>query len=246
MHLLRTQPGGFVADDNIADLGQTPAELVILCSGDSSLALLAEAAQQLPDDYPSLRLANPMQVQNHGSVDLYFDEVLQHAKVILLSLHGGIGYWRYGIERLVQLAERGVTLILVPGDDRPDPELSALSTVPAGQAERLWHFCARAGGITPCSFIVAWQANGWAVTMPGTNRRSCRVVRFIIRLIPARHSRTGKPTGSRGNRWPRCCSIARTCRRPTPRLSMCSASVCRRRGSTPCRLPWPALKNQAA
>ena len=145
MHLLRTQPGGFVADDNIADLGQTPAELVILCSGDSSLALLAEAAQQLPDDYPSLRLANPMQVQNHGSVDLYVDEVLQHAKVILLSLHGGIGYWRYGIERLVQLAERGVTLILVPGDDRPDPELSALSTVPVEQAERLWHFLRQGG-----------------------------------------------------------------------------------------------------
>ena len=40
MHLLSTQPGGFVSDDNIADLGQTPAELVILCSGDSSLALL--------------------------------------------------------------------------------------------------------------------------------------------------------------------------------------------------------------
>lgn len=85
MHLLRTQPGGFISDDNIADLGQTPAELVILCSGDSSLALLAEAAQQLPDDYPSLRLANPMQVQNHASVDLYVDQVLRHAKVILIS-----------------------------------------------------------------------------------------------------------------------------------------------------------------
>ena len=145
MHLLRTQPGGFVSDDNIADLGQTPAELVILCSGDSSLALLAEAAQQLPEDYPSLRLANPMQVQNHASVDLYVDQVLQHAKVILLSLHGGIGYWRYGIERLVQLAERGVTLILVPGDDRPDPELSGLSTVPAEQGERLWHFLRQGG-----------------------------------------------------------------------------------------------------
>ncbi|MDN5402445.1 MAG: cobaltochelatase subunit CobN, partial [Pseudomonas sp.] len=146
MHLLRTQPGGFVADDNIADLGQTPAELVILCSGDSSLALLAEAAQQLPEDYPSLRLANPMQVQNHASVDLYVDEVLRHAKVILLSLHGGIGYWRYGIERLVELAERGVTLILVPGDDRPDPELSSLSTVAAEHRERLWHFL-RQGGL---------------------------------------------------------------------------------------------------
>ena len=73
-----------MSDDNIADLGQTPAELVILCSGDTSLALLAEAAQQLPDDYPSVRLANPMQVQNHASVDLYVDEVLRHAKVVVI------------------------------------------------------------------------------------------------------------------------------------------------------------------
>lgn len=58
---------------------------MILCSGDSSLALLAEAAQQLPDDFPSFRLANPMQVQNHASVDLYVDQVLRHAKVILIS-----------------------------------------------------------------------------------------------------------------------------------------------------------------
>jgi cobaltochelatase CobN len=145
MHLLRTQPGGFVPDDSIADLGQTPAELVILCSGDSHLALLAEAAQQLPDDYPSLRLANPMQVQNHASVDLYVDQVLRHAKVILISLHGGIGYWRYGVERLVELAGRGVLLILVPGDDRPDPELSGLSTVPAAEGERLWHFLRQGG-----------------------------------------------------------------------------------------------------
>lgn len=146
MHLLRTQPGGFVPDDSIADLGQTPAELVILCSGDSSLALLAEAAQQLPQDYPSLRLANPMQVQNHASVDLYVDEVLRHARVILISLHGGIGYWRYGVERLMELAGRGVQVILVPGDDRPDPELSDLSTVSAMDRDRLWQFL-RQGGL---------------------------------------------------------------------------------------------------
>ncbi|MCW2271427.1 MULTISPECIES: cobaltochelatase subunit CobN [Pseudomonas] len=145
MHLLRTQPGGFVPDDSIADLGQTPAELVILCSGDSHLALLAETAQQLPEDFPSLRLANPMQVQNHASVDLYVDEVLRHAKVILVSLHGGVGYWRYGVEQLLELAARGVQLILVPGDDRPDPQLSSLSTVSAAQAERLWHYLRQGG-----------------------------------------------------------------------------------------------------
>ncbi|WP_095108561.1 cobaltochelatase subunit CobN [Pseudomonas sp. Irchel 3E20] len=160
MHLLRTQPGGFVADDNIADLGQTPAELVVLCSGDSSLALLAEAARQLPEDYPSLRLANPMQVQNHASVDLYVEQVLQHAKVILISLHGGIGYWRYGIERLVQLAERGVQLILVPGDDRPDPELSDLSTVAAPERDRLWQFL-RQGGLGNALDFYRCLASGW-------------------------------------------------------------------------------------
>ncbi|WP_122664395.1 cobaltochelatase subunit CobN [Pseudomonas viridiflava] len=145
MHLLRTQPGGFVPDDSIADLGQTPAELVILCSGDSSLALLAEAAQQLPEDYPTLRLANPMQIQNHASVDLYFDEVLRHAKVILISLHGGIGYWRYGVERLMELAARGVQVIMVPGCDRHDPELTERSTAPADDCHRLWQFLRQGG-----------------------------------------------------------------------------------------------------
>lgn len=160
MHLLRTQPGGFVPDDSIADLGQTPAELVILCSGDSHLALLAEAAQQLPEDYPSLRLANPMQVQNHASVDLYVDQVLRHAKVILISLHGGIGYWRYGVERLVELAGRGVQLILVPGDDRPDPELSGLSSVAAEEGERLWHFL-RQGGMHNALELYRCLASRW-------------------------------------------------------------------------------------
>ncbi|MFJ2709863.1 cobaltochelatase subunit CobN [Pseudomonas sp. NPDC087346] len=160
MHLLRTQPGGFVSDDNIADLGQTPAELVILCSGDSSLALLAEAAQQLPEDYPSLRLANPMQVQNHASVDLYVDEVLRHAKVILISLHGGIAYWRYGVERLIELSERGVQVILVPGDDRPDPELSDLSTVGAEDRDRLWQFL-RQGGMGNALDFFRCLANRW-------------------------------------------------------------------------------------
>ena len=147
MHLLRTQPGSQVPVDSIADLGQTPAELVILCTGDSQLSLLAEVARQLPADYPSLRLASPAQLSNHASVDLYTEQVLQHAKVILISVHGGVSYWRYGIERLVELGERGVQVIMVPGCDNPDPELLALSTVPAADAERLWQFLRQGGAV---------------------------------------------------------------------------------------------------
>ncbi len=145
MHLLRTQPGSQLPVDSIADLGQTPAELVILCTGDSHLSLLAEVARQLPADYPSLRLASPAQLSNHASVDLYVEQVLQHAKVILISVHGGVSYWRYGIERLVELAERGARVIMVPGCDNPDPELMALSNVPVAEAERLWQFLRQGG-----------------------------------------------------------------------------------------------------
>lgn len=240
MHLLRTQPGGFVSDDNIADLGQTPAELVILCSGDSSLALLAEAAQQLPDDYPSLRLANPMQVQNHASVDLYVDEVLRHAKVILISLHGGIGYWRYGIQRLVELAEQGVQLILVPGDDRPDPELSGLSTVDAPARDRLWHFLRQGGLGNALDFYRCLASSYLGAITPGTSRKPWRALRFITHTKPMPASMIGRQTGTLHGRWRRCCSTARTCRRPIPLLSMCSASACRLRASTRCQWRWPA------
>ncbi|MBF7141107.1 MULTISPECIES: cobaltochelatase subunit CobN [Pseudomonas] len=167
MHLLRTQPGGFVPDDSIADLGQSPADVVILCSGDSHLALLAEAARHLPADYPSLRLANPMQVQNHASVDLYVDNVLRHAKLIVLSLHGGASYWRYGVEQLLQLGEQGVQLVMVPGDDRPDPELSALSTVPAEVANTLWQYL-RQGAMGNAHSLYGYLA---AMLFPGVLER---------------------------------------------------------------------------
>ncbi|MBP8236217.1 MAG: cobaltochelatase subunit CobN [Pseudomonas sp.] len=160
MHLLRTQPGSQVPVDSIADLGQTPAELVILCTGDSQLSLLAEVARQLPADYPSLRLASPAQLSNHASVDFYVEQVLQHAKVILISVHGGVSYWRYGIERLVELAERGAQVIMVPGCDNPDPELMALSSVPLEEAERLWQFL-RQGGAANAQQLFNCIASHW-------------------------------------------------------------------------------------
>ncbi|MDD2161440.1 MULTISPECIES: cobaltochelatase subunit CobN [Pseudomonas] len=160
MHLIRTQPGSQVPVDSIADLGQTPAELVILCTGDSQLSLLAEVARQLPEDYPSLRLASPAQLSNHASVDLYVEQVLQHAKVILIAVHGGVSYWRYGIERLVELAERGARVIMVPGCDNPDPELMGLSTVPLAEAERLWQFL-RQGGAQNARQLFNCIASQW-------------------------------------------------------------------------------------
>ena len=160
MHLLRTQPGAQLPADSIADLGQTPAELVILCTGDSHLSLLAEAARQLPDDYPSLRLASPAQLSNNASVDYYVEQVLQHAKVILISVHGGVSYWRYGVERLVELGARGATVIMVPGDDKPDPELNALGNVAEEDSQRLWQYL-RQGGLNNAHQLFRCIGSRW-------------------------------------------------------------------------------------
>mgnify|MGYP000506920629 CR=1 FL=1 len=73
MHLLAAKPGGFVDDEGIVDLGQTPAELVILAAADSVLGALGSALDQIiafhgTDDgwdntrLPSVPLAHWMQL----------------------------------------------------------------------------------------------------------------------------------------------------------------------------------------
>jgi cobaltochelatase CobN len=160
MHLLRTKPGQQLPADSIADLGQTPAEVVVLCTGDSHLSLLAEVARQLPDDYPSVRLASPAQLSNNASIDFYVEQVLQHARVIVISVHGGVSYWRYGIERIVELGQRGAKVIMVPGDDAPDPELAGLSNVDSESNHLVWQFL-RQGGLGNARNFFSYLASTW-------------------------------------------------------------------------------------
>lgn len=150
MHLLASQPGGYTDDEGIVDLQQTPADLIILSAADSSLAALARAAEQLPDDFPSLRLASWLALQKPAAFDLYRDKVLDQARVVVVSLLGGKSYWPYGLEQLQDWQARGTPasprhLLVVPGDDSADPELLAACSVAPALAERIWHYL-RAGG----------------------------------------------------------------------------------------------------
>jgi cobaltochelatase CobN len=149
LHLLATRPGGYAAGDGVVDLGQTPADVVILSAADTDLALLAEACDRAGDSLPSLRLASLLALRSNASVDLYFDAVLDRARVVLVALMGGVSYWPYGVERLVERARESephpLTLLLVPGDDTPDPELARLSSAAASDCERMWRYL-REGG----------------------------------------------------------------------------------------------------
>ncbi|MDQ7990816.1 MAG: cobaltochelatase subunit CobN [Candidatus Dactylopiibacterium sp.] len=146
MHLLAAQPGGFVEDDAIVTrIAQTPAQIVILSAADTTLALLAAT---LPEDagFPSVRLANLLHLRQPAAIDLYLDDVLRHARVIVIDHLGGESYWPYGTERVGELCRaHGIALAMFSGDTREDPNLLMKGNVPHALARTLWHYL-REGG----------------------------------------------------------------------------------------------------
>ena len=125
MHLLAAQPGGFVDDEGIIDLQQTPAEIVILSATDNNLMALAHASESLQASFPSIRLANWLQLKKPAAFDLYQHTVIDHCKVVVLSLLGGQSYWQYAVDQLQlwQQQDAQRVLIIVPGDDNDDPQI---------------------------------------------------------------------------------------------------------------------------
>src|SRR5579864_4970380 len=156
MHLLATEPGTIADGSAAADLAQTFGDIVVLASADTEIALLA-AAQRLrraaDPNMPTLRLAPILRLGHNLSVDLYM-EVVAKAKLVVARVLGGSGYWPYGIERLVETCrERGTPLALLPGDDKPDPELAERSTLAPDACRRLWRYLAEGGPANADNFL---------------------------------------------------------------------------------------------
>jgi len=148
MHLLATRPGSISDGAPAVDLQQTPGDIVVLSAADTELTCLAAARARLAADgaFPSLRLANLLQLTHPLSVDLYTERTLARARLVVVRLLGGRGYWPYGVEQAVATClQHGIPLALLPGDDQPDAELARLSTAPAEAQHRLWRYLAEGG-----------------------------------------------------------------------------------------------------
>lgn len=149
MHLLAAQPGAITDGEEAVDLGQSPGEIVYISAADTELALIADVLSALADEgaeMPSIRLANFMQLGHNMSVDLYVDEVVQHAKLVVARVLGGAGYWPYGVEQLAAICrQKNIKLAILPGDDRPDPELMDFSTLPVDAQHRIWQYGVHGG-----------------------------------------------------------------------------------------------------
>lgn len=156
MHLLAATPGAVADGAEAVDLGQTPGDIVILSAADTEIACLAQARAQMGDEFPEVRLGNLMQLSHNMSVDLYVDEIVSKAKFVLVRLIGGIGYWPYGVDEIVDACRRsGAKLAFVPGDDKPDPELFSRSNLPTEEVNRLWQYLVQ-GGVENAQNLLAY------------------------------------------------------------------------------------------
>lgn len=149
MHLLAATPGAITDGTDAIDLGQTPGDVVVLSAADSDLACLAQAqARRLAEDpaAPVLRLASLLALGHNMSVDLYVDQIISQARLVVVRVIGGRGYWAYGVEQVSQeCRRRGIPVAFVPGDDQPDADLAAAGSVPAAAAHRLWQYLVQGG-----------------------------------------------------------------------------------------------------
>jgi cobaltochelatase CobN len=147
MHRLAAMPGGWDSSttEGVIFLDQAAAPIVVLTAADTDIQVLAQAVSLWPD-IPAVRVANLLQLQQQLSIDHYGETVLGSAQVVILRLLGGRAYWPYGLEVVKDIvAQTGAALYVLPGDDRPDPDLVSHSTVSLRAVHQLWQYFTEGG-----------------------------------------------------------------------------------------------------
>lgn len=144
MHLLSAQAGEIQQEGEAIDLGQSPGKIVFASAADSELVAMAGAVDRA--GMTDVRLANVLRLAHNMSVDLWLENTVRHAKIVVVRLLGGPAYWPYGVDELCTLAAGGAfKLALLPGDANPDMVLQQRSTVSETEWQRL-HALFVAGG----------------------------------------------------------------------------------------------------
>src|SRR3954469_18414936 len=146
MHL-KLDTGGVIDDGDVArDLGQDSADIVVLSAADSDLAAFGSAYAKLPAGFPSVRLTNLLALGHPASVDLYVEQTLGEAKIIVLRMLGGESYWPHGVESLRRDAlRRGALFACLPGETSWNAALAARGTLDTEGTHALWRYCLEGG-----------------------------------------------------------------------------------------------------
>ena len=181
MHLLAAQAGAIQQEGEAIDLNQSPGEIVFGTSADSELAMLAAATDRA--GYKGLRLANLLKLSHNLSVDLWLEQTVRHAKLIVLRLIGGPAYWQYGVDEIYALSMReNIPLVLLSHDAVPDPVLRSRSTIAPEDWDRLLSLFVAGGPENADTLLAAFQL--LATRTPALPTRGREAVLHDLRAQP--------------------------------------------------------------
>ncbi len=151
MHVVFRESHGLEETETPTDLGQSPADLVVLSFSDSDLGAFAAGwhrGEGPEGRMPTLRLANLTALKHPLSIDTYVEQTLEEAKGILIRLIGGVPYWSYGLQQVLTLAKsKVIALAVLPADGREDTRLDDYSTLPVSTLRRLANLCDTGGEV---------------------------------------------------------------------------------------------------
>lgn len=197
MHVVFRESRGLEETATPRDIGQDPADLVVLSYSDSDLAAFAAGWRRGQGSLPTLRLANLAELRHPLSVDTYIERTLSQARGILVRLIGGESYWAYGLAALHQLAkDRGLVLAVLPADGRDDTRLDAYSTLPVSTLRRLKVLCDTGGPVAAQAAIAQLALASGLYAGPVVGEMTVPEMGFYDPargVIPAPVSGEGKP-----------------------------------------------------
>ncbi len=118
--------------------------ILFLTTADTEILASAKAAELLPQDFPEVRCANPVNLED---TDAFLDGALPDARAVVVRLLGGRKAWPEGFTDLRRRCEaQGIPLVALGGEAEPDAELTAASTAPAGAVAEAFEYL-RHGGV---------------------------------------------------------------------------------------------------
>lgn len=127
MHWTAAEPGSLDTERELILIDQTPGEIVFLSAADTDLACVASMWTKRFGD--RLRVAHAFPLRQPVAADHYVDTVIRHAKLVIVRLLGGKGYFAHLIQGLTDLKEEAERprILFLSGTGVDDEELSALS-----------------------------------------------------------------------------------------------------------------------
>ncbi|MHB9752869.1 cobaltochelatase subunit CobN [Streptomyces sp. BYX5S] len=115
---------------------QQPSQLLLLSTSDTDL--LSARAANAADAPVAYRFANPSRID----VETDLPGLLDGVGLVVVRLLGGVRAWQDGIDRLTAA---GIPLVVLTGEQAPDAQLMATSTVPVGIAAEAHKYLAHGG-----------------------------------------------------------------------------------------------------